>query len=255
MTKKARGLIVGGVTALLFLFAGCIVLAVGGRPMLFGALVCWGMAAVIALLTAASVLPRAQGVVLFRSIIGLVLVGCLFFGGLEAVVLANCKSNVTGEPQVMVILGANLWDHEPSPVLEARLDTALEYLQEHPNMPVVVTGGMGDDEPISEASCMAFYLETRGIDEERIIQEDKAANTMQNLKFTKELLEKQGYATDNLLVVSSSFHLARAKMLAKRNDLTISTLSAPVPGGIAYHTYFCLREGAALVKSWIFDRG
>lgn len=102
---------------------------------------------------------------------------------------------------------------------------------------------------------MAFYLEAQGIPPEQIILEEQAANTMQNLQFSKRLLEEQGIPTDNLLVVSSAPHLARTRLLARRNGLTISTLSAPVPGGTAYKTYFQLREGAAIVKSFLFDRG
>lgn len=244
-----------GAAGVLLLGIGGLVLFVGGRPMLFGAMVFWGLAFLAGMLALASALPPRQGKLLCRALIGLVLAGCAALGGLEAVIFANSNNHIVDEPEVMVVLGAKLWDHEPSPVLEERLDMALEYLEDHPDMLVVVTGGMGIDEPESEASCMAFYLEARGIDPERIILEEEAANTMQNLQFSARLLEERGISTENLLVVTNGAHLARVKMLARRNGLNISTLSAPLPGGLTYKTYFRLREGAALVKSWIFDRG
>lgn len=239
----------------LLLAVGGLVLFMGGRPMLFGAMVFWGLAFLAEMLALSCVLPPRQAKRLCCALLGLVLAGCVVLGGLEAVIFANSNDHIVDEPEVMVVLGAKLWDHEPSPVLEARLKTALEYLKEYPDMLVVVTGGMGVDEPESEASCMAFYLEARGIASERIILEEEAANTMQNLQFSARLLEAEGISTDHLLVVSNGAHLARVKMLARRNGLNISTLSAPMPGGVVYKTYFFLREGAALVKSWLFDRG
>jgi uncharacterized SAM-binding protein YcdF (DUF218 family) len=122
-------------------------------------------------------------------------------------------------------------------------------------MDVVVTGGMGDDEPISEASCMSAYLEKHGIAPNRILEEDKATNTYENLMFSKKMLAEQGRSTDHLLVVSSSAHLARVRLLARRCGIDADTLSAPLPGGIPYKVYFYMREGAALVKSFLMDRG
>lgn len=255
MNCRLRRALPGLAGTLVLLSGGGVVYLFGGRPMLFGAMVLWGIAFVALVLSIAAALPAPQRQLLIRVLIGLILAVCLLFAGLEGLVAANGRSQIQDEPETMIILGANLWDHEPSPVLEARLDTALEYWKEHPNMTVVVTGGMGDDEPVSEASCMAFYLEAQGVPPEQIILEEQAANTMQNLQFSKEILEERGLSTDNLLVVSSTPHLARAKLLARRNGLDISTLAAPVPGGIGYKTYFQLREGAAIVKSFLFDRG
>ncbi len=237
------------------LAGGMGVYAAGGRPMLFGSMMLWALGLLLLLVALALVLPAAQGGLLLRILAGAAAAALLAAAALEAVVLVNSRSDVTGEPETMVVLGANLWDHQPSPVLEARLEGAAEYLLAHPDMMVVVTGGMGDNEPVSEASCMAFYLEARGVEQQRILLEEQATNTFENLKFTKALLEQRGICTDNLLVVSNSAHLARVKLLARRNGLHISTLSVPLPGGVGYKAYFYLREGAALVKSFLMDRG
>ncbi|MCD8007576.1 MAG: YdcF family protein, partial [Clostridiales bacterium] len=111
------------------------------------------------------------------------------------------------------------------------------------------------DEPVSEASCMADYLAGGGFPREQILLEESATNTLENLLFSARLLQNQGVSTENLLVVSNGAHLARVKLLARRIGLDISTLSTPVPGGIFYRTYFRARESAALVKSWLFDKG
>ncbi|MCC8075598.1 MAG: YdcF family protein [Clostridiales bacterium] len=255
MNTLARRWPLGGVGALLLLAVGGHLLYTGGRPWLFGAMVLWGLAALLALLTVAALLPPRQKKWLLRATVGGVLAVCVLFGGLEAMIYANSDSQINGEPEVMVILGANLWNHEPSPVLKARLNVALDYLDAHPDMTVVVTGGMGDDEPVSEASCMADYLEEAGFPREQILLEESATNTLENLLFSARLLQNQGISTENLLVVSNGAHLARVKLLARRIGLDISTLSTPLPGGVFYKTYFRAREGAALVKSWLFDKG
>lgn len=241
--------------AVLLLLTGTAVFALGGRALLFGALLCWGGALLCAMLALSEALPPHAARRLRRTLAGLVLASCALLGGLEAMIITNADSQITGDPEVLVVLGAKLWDHAPSPMLQARLQVAYDYLSDHPTMTVVVTGGHGTDEPRSEAACMAEYLTGRGINPSRILLEEQASNTMQNLQFTARLLTKAGYSTDHLLVVSNGAHLARVKLLARRNGLSISTLSAPTPGKWSYRVYFYLREGAALVKSWLFDRG
>ena len=239
----------------LLLILGFWLYRTGGRPMLFGGMALWGMGAVALLLSLALTLPMERCAALIHALMALVVIGALAMALLLGYVLVNSSSRIAGTPKTLVVLGANLWNHEPSPILMARLEQAAEYLTTHPDTNVVVTGGMGDDEPISEASCMARVLEECGVSAKRILLEDTATNTNENLRLTKELLEEKGISTENLLVVSSGPHMARVRLLARRNGLKVSTLAAPMPGGIVYKIYFCLREGAALVKSFLLDRG
>lgn len=227
----------------------------GGRPMLFGGLLLFGAGGTALLLALGLALPDGRGMPLIRLLMALVAAAVLSELALLGVVLCGRSSRITAQPQTVVVLGANLWDHKPSPILMERLECAAAYLNEHPDTRVVVTGGMGDDEPVSEASCMAQALEARGVAAERILLEDAARNTYENLKFTKRLLEDRGLSTQGLLVVSSDAHLARTRLLARRVGLDIDTLAAPMSGALTYRCYFCLRESAALVKSFLMDRG
>ena len=141
-------------------------------------------------------------------------------------------------------------------LLQDRLETALDYLEEEADILVVVSGGQGSNEPVSEAACMANWLEENGISEDRIFQEDQSSNTKENLIFSKDLLAREGIdvGETDVLVVSNGFHLTRARMLAERFGYgEVSTLAAPsshIPSRIQMY----IREPLALVKSFLLDR-
>ncbi len=191
--------------------------------------------------------------IFIRTVLILLAIAAALFLLLEGLVLAGSRSEVRGQPQVMVILGAQVKSWGPSVLLQDRLDTALSYLKEHPDMTVVVTGAQGADEPTTEAKCMYDYLTARGVDSEKILMEEASHNTSQNLKNTKALIEEKGMDTaDNILVVSNGYHLTRVRMLAHRYDMDISTLAAPsshIPSRITG----TVRESAALLKSFVLD--
>ena len=192
-----------------------------------------------------------------KPLVAMVLAGVLTFGALFGIVMYGAHDHVQGDPQIMVILGCQVKPWGPSILLQDRLDKALEYLEEHPDMTVVVSGGQGPDEPMSEARAMADYLIEQGVPEERILLEDQSHNTNQNLRLTAQLLTELGYdTTDEMIVVSNGFHLTRVRMLWGRvwgGHYNLSTLAAPsshVPSRLKMY----LREPLALVKSFVFDR-
>ena len=193
----------------------------------------------------------------FRVLLAVLIAGVLAFGGLLGAVLWGSYDHVQGDPQIMVILGCQVKPWGPSVLLQDRLDKALSYLEDHPDLTVVVSGGQGPDEHISEAQCMYDYLTAHGVDGEQILLEDQSHNTVQNLRYTVDLLAEAGYdTTADMVVVSNGFHLTRVRMLWSRvcgGDYNLSTLAAPsshVPSRLKMY----IREPLALVKSFVFDR-
>lgn len=77
----------------------------------------------------------------------LILAGVLSFGALFGAVMYGSYDHIQGDPQVMVILGCQVKPWGPSILLQDRLDEALDYLEDHPDVLVVVSGGQGPDEP------------------------------------------------------------------------------------------------------------
>ena len=192
-----------------------------------------------------------------KALIALILVGVLTFAALLGAVLHGSYDHVQGDPQIMVILGCQVKSWGPSILLQDRLDKALDYLEEHPDMTVVVSGGQGPDEHVTEAQAMYDYLVAHGVNGEQILLEEESHNTVQNLKYTRELLESEGYdLTADIVVVSNGFHLTRVQMLWERvwgSGDNLSTLAAPsshMPSRLKMY----IREPIALVKSFVLDR-
>lgn len=178
----------------------------------------------------------------------------LCYGALEGVILLGRRDDAERNAPVMIVLGCMVWPNGPSPALTRRLDKALEYWQSHPDVTIVVSGGQGANEPVSEARAMFDYLTAHGVPEEQILMEDASTSTKQNLLYSKALLEHHGYDMANtpVVIVSNDFHLARVRMLARRCGLDADTLGAPMPDfSSAFYSYN--REVFALVKSFLLD--
>lgn len=201
----------------------------------------------------------------WKVLLVLVLAAALLFAGLELTIGLQGRTRLVGQPQTMVIFGCQMKKDGPSVLLKDRLDTALDYLESHPEMTVIVTGGKGDDEHVSEAQGMYDYLTAHGVDGNRIYKEDQSRNTWQNVNYTLDLMEQEGMElTQDVVLVSNGFHLSRIQLLWDRSrnvrlagetyhDQYISTLAAPVSHAPSAARMF-FREPLALVKSFFLDR-
>lgn len=199
------------------------------------------------------------------ALLALLAMGVLAFAALEIVVYrgaAGQTAQTDGQRTVMVIFGCQVKPDGPSILLRDRLDTALAYWEEHPDIKIVVSGGKGDDEHVSEARCMYDYLTAHGVDGANIIMEDASRNTHQNIQGTMDILLGGGTLwdfdspPDHYVLVSSDFHLTRILMLWARafgRTDNVTTLPAPCSHAPSRVQMF-FREPLALVKSFLFDR-
>lgn len=122
----------------------------------------------------------------------------------------------------LVVLGCKVKNGAPSRMLRKRLDKAYDYLAEHESVSVVVSGGKGSDEAISEAECMKTYLTERGIAPERVYMEDRSVNTEENLRFSQEIIMREGLS-DNITIVTDAYHQYRAEMIARKQGINGSS--------------------------------
>ena len=85
-----------------------------------------------------------------------------------------------------------------------------DSLEENEATLVVVSGGKGSNEPVSEAQGMFDYLVAKGIAPERIVMEDKSTNTKENLEFSQKLIPEAA----SVGIVTNNFHVYRGTRLA-----------------------------------------
>ena len=153
-----------------------------------------------------------------RILIGLTAASMAVIFGAMGYIAVQGRDNVMQEtdvPDFIVVLGAQVQGDGPSLTLKKRLDRTLEFLQANPDKTVIVSGGQGADEVHTEASVMAQYLLARGAQPAQVIEEDQASNTRENLLFSAALAEARGIDTSRVLIVTSDFHMCRAKYIAK----------------------------------------
>lgn len=149
-----------------------------------------------------------------RTLLMLFAVGFALFSVMEIWVLSKDETDLSRDVNAVIILGAGVNGRVPSLTLQTRLEAALDYIGDKPDVPIVVTGGQGNGEEITEARCMADWLIARGVAEERIVLEEQASNTRENIGFSLDLLHEMGIdTTSNIAVVSNDYHLARAAYL------------------------------------------
>lgn len=188
----------------------------------------------------------------------LICIGLVVFFVIEGIIICYPKKSIESTDYI-IVLGAGLNNrNELSQTLRDRLNAALYCISEYnKDSYIVVSGGQGEDEDMSEAEAMEGYLLEKGVSKDRIIKEDKSRNTFENFKFSKEKIEEHSnkeLKDVSVKIVTTDFHAFRSSnMLAKRNGYenievySSNTVNYLVP-------VFYTREAVALVKSYVFDR-
>lgn len=148
-----------------------------------------------------------------KAILVIAAVGILLFLNVEGLIISGFFQAGEENLDYVIVLGAQMKANGPSKILKARLDEAIAYLEKNPETKVIVSGGQGSDEPVSEAEGMKKYLVQNGIEESRILMEDKSVNTNQNLKFSAEYINIK---EEHIGIVTSNFHIYRSVKLAKK---------------------------------------
>lgn len=159
------------------------------------------------------------------TVLCVLLCGCLLLTAATTVCVAVQAAKTPGDCGIVIVLGCQVHGENPSLLLRYRLSAARDYLNAHPDAVCIVSGGMGDGESITEAECMYRWLTSNGIRPDRILKEDRAADTWDNITLSKQLMEEQGL-TGTAVLVSSGFHLYRAAQMAELAGLPCETLRA-----------------------------
>lgn len=158
---------------------------------------------------------------------------------IETIFIIKASTKKPKENATLIVLGCKVYGEHASRSLRERLDAALIYLEENPDSQCIVSGGMGEEEKISEAECMYRYLVKKGIHSSRIIKEDKSTSTRENLRFSKKIIEERGLSK-NIAIATSDYHQYRASKIAKTLGFSVGA----VPGHTAWWLFptFYVRE-------------
>ena len=142
-------------------------------------------------------------------------------GVFEAKLIREARTEPVDDADWVIILGAKVNISTPSLSLANRCRAAVAYLNENPRTRAVATGGKGADEWIAESLATKIYLQSEGIDAARVLTEEKSTSTQENFRFAREAIEAAGgSADDSVVIVTSAFHVYRAKKLAAAAGFT-----------------------------------
>lgn len=229
--------------ALLAVAAACFIAAIHVEMTAFCALF---FAAILLILSSKKTSEKMKK---FARIIGIsafavltLLIGVICFAGHD--------DPVQTKPDFVVVLGAQTLGEEPGNTLRERLDRAIAYAETDPDAILFVTGARGSDEKITEAEVMANYLIRNGIDAERIVLEPESKTTRENLINAAKLAEEMGLDSSKPLIITSDFHLLRAKYIASTLSMNASGLASKTHPLVLKLNY-ALREIFAFVKAFV----
>lgn len=173
----------------------------------------------------------------------------LLFLIIEGMICSEFGASPQPGADYVVVLGAQWKTNGPSYVLQKRLDKAVEYLKVNSDTKVIVSGGQGANEPISEAQGMRDYLIAAGIAEERIQLEDQSTSTVENLVFSSNYLDKTG---DDVVIVTNNFHVFRAVKIAEKQGYeNVEGLAADSYPGMLPNNM--LREFFGVIKDFMVE--
>ncbi len=132
----------------------------------------------------------------------------------------------------IVVLGAAQYNGRPSPVLRARLDHAIELFRAGLAPAVVVTGGIGSGDRMSEATVGHRYLRSHRVPDSAIVVRPDGRTTDESMRSVGEWMHD--HELTRMLLVSDPFHMARLRLEARRAGLevlTSPTRSSPIRSG------------------------
>ncbi len=219
-------------------------------------------------------------VVVTRLIIGMIAAGGIFFAAIEGLIISDMVKEPDNNCEYIIVLGCQVRGTRITKSLRKRLDKTIEYMHEvqaddmtgksginnedsifnnennkaekednkiTKNIKIIVSGGQGNGEDISEAQAMYDYLVQNGIPADIIIKEDKSTNTEENFRFSENFIEDK---SAKIGIVTNNFHIYRAKKLAHAKGLDNIT-GIPASSDNVLFINYMVRESIGIVKDYL----
>ncbi len=178
-----------------------------------------------------------------RTLIALPLVALTLYAGSFLAVYVASRTDQHRPVDAIVVLGAAQYNGKPSPVLRARLDHAADLYREGLASTVVVTGGIGEGDRVSEATVGRQYLVAHGVPEHAVVVRPEGRSTQASMRSVAQWAHT--HEIKRVLLVSDPFHMLRLRLEAGRTDLdayTSPTSSSPISADWRRELYFFAAE-------------
>lgn len=214
--------------------------------------------------------PKKIPLWLTTSLVTTLFAGLAVFLAAELFIFMGAAVKEQDRLDYVIVLGARVNPDGVSRSLRQRLDRAAEYIEKNPDTYLVLSGGQGSDEPMSEAQAMAEYLVAKGIAPRQLILEDRSTNTTENVAFSKDLIEQhQEWQREQIRqqlsemapgpfiiaeekpvqigILTSDFHIFRAKKIAQKAGIS-DIHHVKAPSDLILLPHMCIRECFAILK-------
>lgn len=156
----------------------------------------------------------------------LALLGGIVLWGTVALSIVNYgKIDEKAPSDVAIVLGAGTWKGEVSPVYRERINHGIWLYQNGYVEYLILTGGVGEGNPVSDAAAAKAYALSQGVPETAILIEEKSTITEENLFYAKAVMDE--LSLKSAIIVSDPLHMKRAMLMA--SDYGIDALSSPTP--------------------------
>lgn len=175
--------------------------------------------------------------------------GIVVVAGLAAAVALFGLCARPSPADCIIVLGCRVYGTVPSPFLVARLDEGVRLYKEGYGRRMVVSGGQGAGEDITEALAMKRYLLTQGVAQDHIIMEGESTSTEENLRFSFAKMRQNNLQT--AVLVSNKYHLLRATLIGKRLGMPHTCSGVFVSAHVMTEAKGFLRELAGIPYSLI----
>ena len=184
------------------------------------------------------------------AVSAIIIIGLVLFIFIEILIVSGMAEKPQKDCRYLIVLGCQVRGNEVTKSLRYRLDKAYEYAEENKDVMIIVSGGQGKGENVSEAEAMKLYLVKKGIDENRIIMEDKSTDTSENIRYSFAIIGEDNKDVP-VAIVTNNFHIKRSVLLAKHIGLSnVSGLPASTDK-ILFLNYM-VREAIGMVKDFVY---
>lgn len=157
---------------------------------------------------------------IIASVIGVLIIWLVLLG---AEIYRYSFENDALSADAAIVLGAAVWNGQPSPVLKERVNHAIKLYQANRVKFIIFTGGTGDNDSVAESIAASQYALAHGVAAKDMFCETSSKITWENLQGAKQLIIQQGL--QRVLIVSDPLHSKRSIIMAR--DLGLNAYPSP----------------------------